>query len=114
MYGENIADLRRARILAGLARGIGGGRPQLLPDRLGDSNSPIVFPKLLDILALPSRPNTLLVGVSKGCGRGRSRGRTGRSNGAQFPHQLEMLDLILSYRDETSFIQQHVGRLQHG
>src|SRR6266446_3060519 len=34
MYGEDIADLRRARVLAGLARGIGGGRPQLLPDRL--------------------------------------------------------------------------------
>src|SRR6266446_4040033 len=34
MYGEDIADLRRAGILAGLARGIGGGRPQLLPDRL--------------------------------------------------------------------------------
>src|SRR6185503_4241044 len=31
-----------------------------------------------------------------------------------FPHQLEVLYLILSYRHEASFIEQYVSRLQHG
>src|SRR2546426_8484710 len=31
-----------------------------------------------------------------------------------FAHQLEMLNLILTYRDKASFIQQNVSRLQYG
>ena len=67
----NVADLRGPGILPGDAGRVGLGRPELLPDLLGLSSRPMVFPRLLDILAWPSRPVIRLASVRIGWGSGK-------------------------------------------
>src|SRR2546426_8958206 len=112
MHSEDVADLRGAGILPGHAGGIGRGGPQLLPDRFGRLEQADRVPQALGHLRLaveaqhPLRP-------------GQQRLRLGEEvfgvaaipAARNLPHQLEMLDLILTHRDKASFIEQNVSRL---
>ena len=114
MQGENVADLGRAGILAGFACGIGSRRPELLPDRFGGLEQADRVPQALRHLGLA-------VEAEHAFRAGQQRLRLGKEALAiagvptprNFAHELEMLDLILTDRYKTSFIEQHVSRLQY-
>src|ERR1051325_5905438 len=115
MQCVDVADLRRARILARLARGIGRGGPQLFPNRLGRLEQADRVAETLRHLGLAVESQDALRLREQ-----RLRLREEPVAVARVPaardlaHQLEVLDLILADRNETSFIEQHVSGLQDG
>ena len=81
----------------------------------GLSSSPIVLPRLLDILAWPSRPVIRLASVRIGLRLGKevlSPPELGVPLPCNLAGQLEMLYLIFSHRYQIGAIQQDVGRHQ--
>src|SRR5919198_808740 len=112
MNGENVADLGRAGVLARFAGGIGGGGPQLLPNRFGRLEQADRVAQTLGHLRLAVEPQDALhLGEQRLRFRKKARAVARVPAARDFPHQLEMLDLILSHRDEASFIEQYVCRL---
>src|SRR3989442_735514 len=115
MDGENVADLRGAGILPCHAGGIGRGGPQLLPDRFRGFEQADPVPQTLGPLgfaveaAHPLRPGQIRLRLGEEVFR-----EAGIPAARNFAHQLEMLNLILTYRGKASFIQQNVSCLQYG
>src|SRR6267154_3301637 len=90
MQRKNVADLRCAGILPGFAGGIGGGRPELLPNRFGGFEQPDRIPQTLGHLGFAVEAQDAL-------GPGQQRLRLGEETRAvagvpaarDLPHQLE-------------------------
>ena len=82
----------------------------------GVSSSPMVLPRLLDILAWPSSPMIRLASVSSGLGSGK-KSSPAAELGVPLPGdlagQLEVLGLILAHRHQVGPVEQDVGRHQH-
>ena len=82
----------------------------------GVSSSPMVFPRLLDILAWPSRPMIRLASVSSGLRLGKPV-VAGAELRVPLPGdlagQLEVLSLILAHRHQVRAVEQDVGGHQH-
>src|SRR3989441_3031381 len=114
VHGEDVADLGRAGILAGLASRIGRRRAQLFPDGLRRFEQ-------ADRVAEALRHLGLAVEAQNALGCRQQRLRLGEVTVAvarvpaprDLAHQLQMLHLIFSYRHEASFVEQHVGCLQY-
>src|SRR5712671_3786772 len=112
MERENVANLRRAGILAGLASRIGGRGSELLPDRFGGLEQSDRVPQGLGHLGLAVEPEYPFRIGQQRLGLGEEIVRVaGVPAPRNLAHQLEMLDLVLTDRHETSFIEQYVSRL---
>src|SRR2546426_321337 len=115
MDREDVTDLRRAGIFAGLAGGIGNRRPELLPDRLGGLEQPDGVSQALRHLGLAVEAENAFRLGQQWLRLGKEAPAVARvPTPGNFAHQLEMLDLILTDGHETSFIEKYVSRLQHG
>ena len=82
----------------------------------GVSSSPMVLPRLLDILAWPSSPMIRLASVSSALGSAKKSSPPAELRvppPRDLAGQLEVLGLILADRHQVGAIEQDVGRHQH-
>ena len=83
----------------------------------GESSSPMVLPRLFDILAWPSRPMIRFASVSSGLGLRevvRAIPELGVPPARDLPGQLEVLGLVLAHRHEIGPVEQDIRGHQHG
>src|SRR2546429_2891809 len=114
--GEDVADVGVARVLPRDARRVGGRGLELFPDGLRRVEEGDRVAKALRHLGLAVEPEDALRRREQGLRLGqRESVREPRVPAAgDLAHQLEVLELVFAHRHECRFVQEHVGRLEHG
>src|SRR5919197_4891839 len=111
----DVADLRRPGIFARDARWIGRRRSEFFPDRLRRLEQSDRIPQALGHLgfAVESQDASRLCQQRLRLGEV-AVAKAGIPAPRDFAHQLEVLNLVFSDRDQASFIEENVSRLQNG
>ncbi len=78
------------------------------------SRRPMVLPKDLLILALPSIPGTRGLGVEEGLGFGEGLPEEVVEAAGDLPGELDVLHLVLPHGDGVRLVDEDVRRLEHG